>query len=46
MGAKLLKAIAVKGHTEKPLAHPEKFAKARAEFAQDLLSDDNTLRLW
>jgi aldehyde:ferredoxin oxidoreductase len=45
MGAKLLKAIAVKGHTEKPLAHPEKFAKARAEFAQDLLSDENTLRL-
>jgi aldehyde:ferredoxin oxidoreductase len=40
MGAKLLKAIAVKGHTEKPLAHPEKFAKARAEFAQDLLSDE------
>ncbi|MGB9861142.1 MAG: aldehyde ferredoxin oxidoreductase family protein, partial [Candidatus Bipolaricaulaceae bacterium] len=45
MGAKLLKAIAVKGHTEKPLAQPDKFAKARAEFAQDLLSDEGTLRL-
>lgn len=45
MGAKLLKAIAIKGHTEKPLAQPDKFAKARAEFAQDLLSDEGTLRL-
>ena len=44
MGSKLLKAIAVKGYTEKPLAHPEKFAKARAEFAQDLLSDEGTVR--
>ncbi len=44
MGAKLLKAVAVKGHTEKPLADPEKFAKARAEFARDLLSDPGSLR--
>lgn len=44
MGAKLLKALAVKGHLEKPLADPEKFAKARAEFARDLLSDPGTLR--
>ncbi len=44
MGAKLLKAVAVKGHTEKPLADPEKFAKARAEFARDLLSDEGTVR--
>ncbi len=45
MGAKLLKAVAIKGHTDKPLADPAKFAKARAEFAQELLADEGTLRL-
>lgn len=44
MGAKRLKALAVKGHTEKPLAQPRQFAKARAEFAQDLLADEGTVR--
>ncbi|MBC7318911.1 aldehyde ferredoxin oxidoreductase family protein, partial [Candidatus Bipolaricaulota bacterium] len=44
MGAKLLKAVAVKGHTDKPLADPEKFAKARADFARDLMSDEGTVR--
>lgn len=43
MGAKLLKAVAVKGHTDKPLADPEKFAKARADFARDLMSDEGTV---
>ncbi|MCX7844683.1 MAG: aldehyde ferredoxin oxidoreductase family protein [Candidatus Bipolaricaulota bacterium] len=44
MGAKRLKAIAVKGHLEKPLADPQRFARARAEFAQDLLADEGTVR--
>lgn len=44
MGAKLLKALAVKGHTEKRLFQPEKFAEARAKFAQELLSDEGTVR--
>lgn len=44
MGAKLLKAVAVKGHTEKTLAEPEKFARARAEFARELLADEGTVR--
>ena len=44
MGSKLLKAVAVKGHTEKPLAEPEKFARARAEFARELLADEGTVR--
>ena len=45
MGAKRLKAIAVKGHTEKPLADPEGFARARADFAKDLLSNPEAVRL-
>lgn len=44
MGAKLFKALAVKGHTEKRLFQPEKFAEARTGFAQELLSDEGTLR--
>lgn len=45
MGAKLLKAVVVKGYKDKPLAEPKKFAKARAEFAQDLMADEGTVRL-
>lgn len=45
MGAKHLKALVVKGHTEKPLADPERFAKARAEFARELLADEGSVRL-
>jgi len=44
MGAKRLKAIAVKGHTEKPLADPESFARARAAFAKELMSDPGMVR--
>lgn len=39
MGSKRLKAIAVAGHTEKPLARPKEFARARALFAQELLDE-------
>ncbi|MBC7093102.1 aldehyde ferredoxin oxidoreductase family protein [Candidatus Bipolaricaulota bacterium] len=45
MGAKRLKAIAVKGHMEKPLAEPREFARARAAFAKSLLEDPGTVRL-
>lgn len=44
LGAKGLKAVAIKGHMEKPVAEPQKFAKARGEFARDLLSDEGTVR--
>ncbi|MCS7217330.1 MAG: aldehyde ferredoxin oxidoreductase family protein [Candidatus Bipolaricaulota bacterium] len=44
MGAKLLKAVAVKGQRDKPLAKPKEFARARAEFAQDLMTDEGTVR--
>lgn len=39
MGSKRLKAIAVAGHTEKALARPKEFARARALFAQELLDE-------
>ncbi len=39
MGAKRLKAIAVAGNTEKPLARPKEFARARALFAQELMDE-------
>lgn len=44
MGAKRLKAVAVKGHQEKPLAEPERFAKARAAFARALTADPGNVR--
>lgn len=39
MGAKRLKAIAVNGDQEKPLADPAAFAQARAAFARDLMDE-------
>lgn len=42
MGSKRLKAIAVAGHTEKPIARPREFARARAEFARDLMDEGMT----
>ncbi len=39
MGAKRLKAIAVRGLRDKPLARPTEFARARAEFARGLMDE-------
>jgi len=39
MGAKRLKAVAVKGHQEKRLSDPKSFAQARAAFAQGLMDE-------
>ncbi len=39
MGAKRLKAIAVRGHADKPLANRAGFARERATFAQELMAD-------
>jgi len=39
MGHAKLKAIVVKGNTDKPLADPQRFAKARARFAKALAED-------
>ncbi len=36
MGAKQLKALAIQGHREKPLAHPEEFARLRTAFGRTL----------
>ncbi|SQD92370.1 Aldehyde:ferredoxin oxidoreductase [Candidatus Bipolaricaulis anaerobius] len=43
LGSKRLKAIAVQGHLEKPLADPAGFARAQAAFAHDLM-DEGTQR--
>ncbi|GAB4310069.1 MAG: aldehyde ferredoxin oxidoreductase family protein [Candidatus Bipolaricaulota bacterium] len=43
MGAKRLKAVAVKGDQEKPLADPDGFAQARAAFVRELM-DEGTRR--
>lgn len=45
MGAKRLKAIAVAGHTEKPLADVETFRALRSGFAGDLRSNKGLKRL-
>ncbi|MCX7750717.1 MAG: aldehyde ferredoxin oxidoreductase family protein [Candidatus Bipolaricaulota bacterium] len=39
MGAKRLKAVAVAGQADKPLARPKEFARARALFAQELMDE-------
>lgn len=39
MGAKRLKAIAVRGHQEKPLADRVEFVRARALFAKELMDE-------
>lgn len=39
MGAKRLKAIAIAGHTEKPLADRAGFVRARSQFAKDLMDE-------
>ncbi len=39
MGSKRLKAIAVRGHQEKPLADRVGFARARARFAKELMDE-------
>lgn len=39
MGSKRLKAVAVRGYREKPLAHPKAFSRARAEFARELMDE-------
>ncbi len=44
MGAKRLKAVVVKGHREKPLADPKEFARARAAFAKELMSDPGMVK--
>ena len=44
MGAKLLKAVVVKGHMEKELSDPEAFRRARAEFARSLMEDPGTVK--
>ncbi|MGC9530251.1 MAG: aldehyde ferredoxin oxidoreductase family protein [Candidatus Bipolaricaulaceae bacterium] len=45
MGAKRLKAIAVKGHAAKPLAQPERFSAARAAFAKELMANPGARKL-
>ncbi len=44
MGAKRLKAVVVKGHREKALADPKEFARARAAFAKELMSDPGMVK--
>lgn len=39
MGSKRLKAVAIAGHTEKPLADRAGFARARAQFAEELMDE-------
>ncbi len=39
MGAKRLKAVVVRGHLEKPLADPERFARERAEHVKRYQTD-------
>jgi aldehyde:ferredoxin oxidoreductase len=39
MGSKLLKAVVVRGHTERPLHDPERFKRERAEHAKTYLQD-------
>ncbi|HAZ27557.1 TPA: aldehyde ferredoxin oxidoreductase [Candidatus Acetothermia bacterium] len=44
MGAKRLKAIAVNGHQEKPLANRAGYARERAAFAKELMADPGMVR--
>jgi len=39
MGSKLLKAVVVRGHTERPLHDPERFKRERAKHAKTYLQD-------
>ena len=39
MGSKLLKAVVVRGHTERPLHDPDRFKRERAEHAKTYLQD-------
>ena len=45
LGGKRLKAVAVSGSTEKPLADPEAFKQARASFLQSVAADPGKGRL-
>ncbi len=44
MGAKQLKAIVVRGSTDKPLADKERFARERTAYARSLMEDAGTKR--
>ena len=39
MGSKKLKAVAVRGHLEKTLADPDRFAKERADYAKTFINE-------